>query len=151
MKISQEQLLGTKLETASRDQDIGIKASRKCPWRFCRAFIGDRLSRALPPKLAVHSGSLPHHGPTQFGRNSRINFTTKGPSPQTPRQFNREVNWTWTKIRTAIMGYTEDDQLAINTIRLLAVSYSPLKAQKAVQWSSCLWLCSYPGQQLNPS
>ena len=28
------------------------------------------------------------------------------------------------------MGYTEDDQLAINTIRLLAVSYAPLKSQK---------------------
>ena len=34
MKISHEQLLGTKLETASIDQEIDIKASRKCSRGF---------------------------------------------------------------------------------------------------------------------
>ena len=34
MKISHEQLLGTKLETASIDQEIDIKASRNCSRGF---------------------------------------------------------------------------------------------------------------------
>lgn len=39
------------------------------------------------------------------------------------------------------MGYTKDDELAINTIRLLAVSWTPLCLQHEAPRGACSVIC----------